>query len=66
MADQSIERLVHPEDIAAFSVFLAPDAAKSISGQLLPIDGDYQPIDRSANELVGIAALVTNWRFYAR
>ncbi|MET0291831.1 MAG: 3-oxoacyl-[acyl-carrier-protein] reductase, partial [Steroidobacteraceae bacterium] len=28
--------------IAALAVFLASDAAKSISGQVLPIDGDMQ------------------------
>ncbi len=42
MANQSIKRLVDPADIAALAVFLASDAAKSISGQVLPIDGDYQ------------------------
>ena len=30
------------EDIAALAVFLASDAAKSISGQVLPIDNDRQ------------------------
>jgi NAD(P)-dependent dehydrogenase (short-subunit alcohol dehydrogenase family) len=42
MANQSIKRMVDPADIAALAVFLASDAAKSISGQVLPIDGDYQ------------------------
>ena len=42
MAVQSIKRLVDPEDIAALAVFLASDAAKSISGQMLPIDNDMQ------------------------
>ena len=42
MANQSIKHLVDPRDIAALAVFLASDAAKSISGQVLPIDGDYQ------------------------
>lgn len=42
MANQSIKRLVDPADIAALAVFLASDAAKSISGQVLPIDNDYQ------------------------
>jgi len=37
-----IKRLVDPSDIAALAVFLASDAAKSISGQVLPIDGDFQ------------------------
>jgi NAD(P)-dependent dehydrogenase (short-subunit alcohol dehydrogenase family) len=42
MANQSIKRLVDPADIAALAVYLASDAAKSISGQVLPIDNDYQ------------------------
>jgi NAD(P)-dependent dehydrogenase (short-subunit alcohol dehydrogenase family) len=42
MAVQSIKQLVDPEDIAALAVFLASDAAKSISGQMLPIDNDMQ------------------------
>jgi NAD(P)-dependent dehydrogenase (short-subunit alcohol dehydrogenase family) len=42
MAVQSIKRLVDPSDIAALAVFLASDAAKSISGQMLPIDNDMQ------------------------
>ena len=40
MAHQSIARFVDPADIAALAVFLASDAAKSISGQMLPIDND--------------------------
>jgi NAD(P)-dependent dehydrogenase (short-subunit alcohol dehydrogenase family) len=42
MANQSLKRLVDPRDIAALCVFLASDAGKSISGQVLPIDGDHQ------------------------
>jgi NAD(P)-dependent dehydrogenase (short-subunit alcohol dehydrogenase family) len=42
MTNQSIKRLVDPRDIAALAVFLASDAAKSISGQVIPIDGDIQ------------------------
>ena len=42
MANQSIKRLVDPRDIAALAVFLASDSAKSISGQVLPIDNDMQ------------------------
>jgi NAD(P)-dependent dehydrogenase (short-subunit alcohol dehydrogenase family) len=42
MGVQSIKRLVDPRDIAALAVFLASDAAKSISGQMLPIDNDMQ------------------------
>lgn len=39
---QSLKALVDPIDIAALAVFLASDAGKSISGQVLPIDGDMQ------------------------
>ncbi len=42
MAAQSIKRLVDPRDIAALAVFLASDASKSLSGQMLPIDNDMQ------------------------
>lgn len=42
MANQSIEGLVDPRDIAALAVFLASDSAKAISGQMLPIDNDRQ------------------------
>ena len=42
MSIQSIQRMVDPKDIAALAVFLASDAAKSISGQMLPIDNDMQ------------------------
>jgi len=42
MKTQSIKRLVDPRDVAALAVFLASDAAKSISGQMLPIDNDMQ------------------------
>lgn len=44
MASQSIKSLVDPRDIAALAVFLASDHAKSISGQMLPIDGDMQKL----------------------
>jgi NAD(P)-dependent dehydrogenase (short-subunit alcohol dehydrogenase family) len=40
LANQSLKALVDPDDIAALAVFLASDAGKSISGQVLPIDGD--------------------------
>ncbi|HKP12823.1 MAG TPA: SDR family oxidoreductase [Blastocatellia bacterium] len=33
---------IDPRDIAALAVFLASDAAKSISGQMIPIDNDMQ------------------------
>jgi NAD(P)-dependent dehydrogenase (short-subunit alcohol dehydrogenase family) len=42
MAAQSLQRMVDPKDIAALAVFLASDAAKSISGQMMPIDNDMQ------------------------
>jgi NAD(P)-dependent dehydrogenase (short-subunit alcohol dehydrogenase family) len=42
MAEQSIKTMIDPKDIAALAVFLASDAAKSISGQVLPIDNDRQ------------------------
>ena len=42
MAAQSIKAMIKPTDIAALAVFLASDAAKSISGQVLPIDNDRQ------------------------
>lgn len=42
LANQSIKRFVDPADIAAMAVFLASEAGRSISGQMLPIDGDSQ------------------------
>jgi NAD(P)-dependent dehydrogenase (short-subunit alcohol dehydrogenase family) len=42
MGHQSIKRLVDPDDIAELAVFLASDAAKSISGQTQAIDADMQ------------------------
>ena len=42
MAAQSIKSMIDPKDIAALAMFLASDAAKSISGQVLPIDNDRQ------------------------
>ncbi|MBA6112871.1 SDR family oxidoreductase [Pseudomonas asiatica] len=42
LAVQSLQRLVDPKDIAELAAFLASDAGKSISGQLLPIDNDMQ------------------------
>jgi NAD(P)-dependent dehydrogenase (short-subunit alcohol dehydrogenase family) len=40
MSIQSLKRFVDPHDVAALCVFLASDAGKSISGQMLPIDND--------------------------
>ncbi|EIM96301.1 3-ketoacyl-(acyl-carrier-protein) reductase [Paraburkholderia hospita] len=42
LANQSIKRFVDPADIAALTVFLASKAGRSISGQMIPIDGDSQ------------------------
>lgn len=42
LANQSIKHFVNPADIAALAVFLASDAGRSISGQMIPIDGDSQ------------------------
>ena len=42
MANQSIKEMVDPKDIAQLAVFLASDAAKAISGQVVPIDNDRQ------------------------
>jgi NAD(P)-dependent dehydrogenase (short-subunit alcohol dehydrogenase family) len=42
IAEQSIKEMIDPKDIAALAVFLASDAGKSISGQVLPIDNDRQ------------------------
>ena len=42
LANQSIKHFVDPSDIAALALFLASDAARSISGQMIPIDGDSQ------------------------
>jgi NAD(P)-dependent dehydrogenase (short-subunit alcohol dehydrogenase family) len=39
---ENVRRLVDPKYIAALAVFLASDVAKSISGQMLPIDNDMQ------------------------
>jgi len=36
------EAMIDPKNIAALAVFLASDAAKSISGQVMPIDNDRQ------------------------
>lgn len=38
MSVQALKRFVDPKDIAALCIFLASDAGKSISGQVLPID----------------------------
>jgi enoyl-[acyl-carrier-protein] reductase (NADH) len=50
MSVQSLKRLVDPKDIAALAVFLASDAAKSISGQMMPIDNDMQQASLAQSE----------------
>ncbi len=40
MAVQSIKRFVDPQEIAALTLFLASDHARSITGQMIPIDND--------------------------
>jgi NAD(P)-dependent dehydrogenase (short-subunit alcohol dehydrogenase family) len=42
MAAQSIKAMIDPKDIAQLAFFLASPAAKSISGQVIPIDNDRQ------------------------
>lgn len=41
LATQPTKRFVDVDDIAAFAVFLCTDAAKSITGAALPIDGGW-------------------------
>jgi NAD(P)-dependent dehydrogenase (short-subunit alcohol dehydrogenase family) len=40
LANQSIKKFINPDDIAALTVFLAGPHARTISGQMFPIDGD--------------------------
>jgi len=40
LANQSVKKFINPDDIAALSVFLAGPHARTISGQMFPIDGD--------------------------
>ncbi len=42
LAHQSVKRLAQASEIAALAVFLASPAARSISGQVIPVDGDQQ------------------------
>jgi NAD(P)-dependent dehydrogenase (short-subunit alcohol dehydrogenase family) len=42
LAHQSVKRLAQAAEIAALAVFLASPAARSISGQVIPVDGDQQ------------------------
>jgi NAD(P)-dependent dehydrogenase (short-subunit alcohol dehydrogenase family) len=42
LAIQSLKHFVDPKDIAALAFFLASDAAKSITGQTIPIDNGSQ------------------------
>lgn len=40
MANQSVKKFIDPADIAELAVFLAGPHARTISGQMFPIDGD--------------------------
>lgn len=40
LANQSVKQFINPADIAALVVFLAGPHARTISGQVFPIDGD--------------------------
>jgi NAD(P)-dependent dehydrogenase (short-subunit alcohol dehydrogenase family) len=40
MANQSVKKFIDPKDIAALILFLAGPHARTISGQMFPIDGD--------------------------
>ena len=40
LANQSLKTFTEPGEIAALALFLASDAAKSMSGQAIAIDGD--------------------------
>lgn len=40
LANQSVKKFINPDDIAALTVFLAGPHARTISGQMFPIDGD--------------------------
>jgi NAD(P)-dependent dehydrogenase (short-subunit alcohol dehydrogenase family) len=40
LENQSIKQFVDPDDIAALVVFLAGPHGRTISGQMIPIDGD--------------------------
>ncbi|NMM88135.1 3-oxoacyl-[acyl-carrier-protein] reductase [Rhodococcus sp. SRB_17] len=40
MANQAVKKFIDPADIAALAVFLAGPHARTISGQMFPIDGD--------------------------
>lgn len=40
LANQSVKSLIDPADVGALAVFLASEHGRTISGQVLPIDGD--------------------------
>lgn len=40
MANQSVKEFISPDDIAALDLFPSGPHARSISGQMFPIDGD--------------------------
>lgn len=44
LAVQSLKYMVNPQHIGELAYFLASEAGRSISGQLIPIDGDTQNV----------------------
>lgn len=40
MDNQAVKKFIDPADIAALTFFLAGPHARTISGQMFPIDGD--------------------------
>ena len=40
MDNRSVKKFINPDDIAALILFLAGPHARTISGQMFPIDGD--------------------------
>jgi NAD(P)-dependent dehydrogenase (short-subunit alcohol dehydrogenase family) len=40
MANQSVKKFINPDDIVALILFLAGPHARTISGQMFPIDAD--------------------------
>ncbi len=43
LANQSIKQFVDPGDIAALVLFLTGPHGRTLSGQMIPIDGDSKP-----------------------
>jgi len=44
LADISLRRMVHPDEIAAMAVYLLSPRGRSISGQSISIDGHFEVI----------------------